>query len=70
MVIYDPAAEQTLSASTHHMNVDYNAYEGKRVRGKVRTVLSRGKVIIDNGAYTGHAGHGAFLPRGVTQYLG
>ncbi|MFE9412263.1 dihydropyrimidinase [Streptomyces sp. NPDC006704] len=70
VVIYDPAAEQTLSASTHHMNVDYSAYEGKRVRGKVRTVLSRGEVIIDNGTYTGHAGHGAFLPRGVTQYLG
>ncbi|MEU3372304.1 dihydropyrimidinase [Streptomyces sp. NPDC006660] len=70
VVIYDPAAEQILSASTHHMNVDYSAYEGKRVRGKVRTVLSRGEVIIDNGTYTGHAGHGAFLPRGVTQYLG
>ncbi|MET9364784.1 dihydropyrimidinase [Streptomyces sp. NPDC006632] len=70
VVIYDPAAEQTLSASTHHMNVDYSAYEGKRVRGKVRTVLSRGEVIIDNGRYTGRAGHGAFLPRGTTQYLG
>ncbi|MFG2723472.1 dihydropyrimidinase [Streptomyces sp. NPDC048416] len=70
VVIYDPAAEHTLSASAHHMNVDYSAYEGKRVTGQVRTVLSRGEVIIDNGRYTGHAGHGAFLPRGVTQYLG
>ena len=69
VVIYDPRAEQVLSAETHHMNVDYNAYEGKRVTGKVRTVLSRGRVVVDGGEYLGHAGHGRFLPRDTCQYL-
>lgn len=69
IVIYDPNAEQVLSAQTHHMNVDYNPYEGKRVTGKPRTVLSRGEVIVDSGEYSGRAGRGRFLPRGTCQYL-
>lgn len=70
VVIYDPRATQVLSAETHHMNVDYSAYEGKTVTGQVETVLSRGEVVIDQRTYTGHAGHGVFLPRGLCQYLG
>ena len=70
IVIYDPHATQTLSAETHHMNVDYSAYEGKTVTGQVETVLSRGEVVVDQRKYVGHAGHGAFVPRGLCQYLG
>lgn len=69
VVLYDPGAEQVLSAETHHMNVDYSAYEGKRITGKVRTVLSRGEVILDDGEYAGRAGRGRFLPRGTCEYL-
>ncbi|MFF5285012.1 dihydropyrimidinase [Streptomyces sp. NPDC013171] len=70
VVIYDPHTAQTLSAETHHMNVDYSAYEGKTVTGQVETVLSRGEVVVDQRKYVGHAGHGAFVPRGLCQYLG
>ncbi|MFG3409640.1 dihydropyrimidinase [Streptomyces sp. NPDC048142] len=70
VVIYDPHATQVLSAGTHHMNVDYSAYEGRTVTGQVETVLSRGEVVVDQRKYAGHAGHGAFLPRGLCQYLG
>ncbi|MEU7292672.1 dihydropyrimidinase [Streptomyces exfoliatus] len=70
VVIYDPYATQVLSAETHHMNVDYSAYEGKTVTGQVETVLSRGEVVVDQRKYVGHAGHGAFVPRGLCQYLG
>ncbi|RPK89231.1 dihydropyrimidinase [Streptomyces sp. ADI98-10] len=70
VVIYDPHATQVLSAETHHMNVDYSAYEGKTVTGQVETVLSRGEVVVHQRKYVGHAGHGAFLPRGLCQYLG
>lgn len=70
VVIYDPAAEQTLSAETHHMNVDYSVYEGKRITGRVETVLSRGEKVIDRRTYTGRAGHGQYTPRGLCQYLG
>ncbi|TQF01354.1 dihydropyrimidinase [Kitasatospora acidiphila] len=69
VVIYDPGAEQTISAATHHMNVDYSAYEGQRIRGAVRTVLSRGTVVLDDGRWLGRAGHGRFLRRGTCQYL-
>jgi dihydropyrimidinase len=69
IVVYDPDAEQVLSARTHHMNVDYSAYEGKRIAGKVRTVLSRGEVLIDDGQYLGRPGHGRYLPRSTCDYL-
>ncbi|GHA75474.1 dihydropyrimidinase [Streptomyces termitum] len=69
VVIYDPHATQVLSAETHHMNVDYSAYEGKTVTGQVETVLSRGEVVIDGRKYTGRAGHGTFVPRATCQYL-
>ncbi|MDT9691443.1 dihydropyrimidinase [Streptomyces sp. P9(2023)] len=69
VVIYDPHAVQTLSAETHHMNVDYSAYEGKTVTGQVETVLSRGELVIDQRKYVGRAGHGVFTPRSTCQYL-
>ncbi|MFD2396332.1 dihydropyrimidinase [Prauserella oleivorans] len=69
IVIYDPTAEQTISAATHHMAVDYSAYEGLRITGKVETVLSRGRVVVDRGEYHGSAGHGRFLSRDLCQYL-
>jgi dihydropyrimidinase len=69
IVLYDPHAEQVLSAATHHMNVDYSAYEGRRITGQVDTVFSRGELVIDQRTYTGHAGHGQYLPRTTCQYL-
>ncbi|HEX4831134.1 MAG TPA: dihydropyrimidinase [Trebonia sp.] len=69
IVIYDPGAAQVISAATHHMNVDYSAFEGMAVTGRVVTTLSRGRVIVDGGTFTGSAGHGQFLPRGLNQYL-
>ncbi|MFB7244447.1 dihydropyrimidinase [Streptomyces populi] len=69
VVIYDPGAEQTLSAETHHMNVDYSAYEGRRVTGRVETVLSRGEAVITDREFTGRAGHGVYTPRSTCQYL-
>jgi dihydropyrimidinase len=50
LVVFDPAAEQTVSATAHHMNIDYSIYEGMRLTGAVRTVLSRGEVIVDREA--------------------
>ncbi|WP_369203950.1 dihydropyrimidinase [Streptomyces sp. PU-14G] len=69
VVLYDPHAEQTLSAQTHHMNVDYSAYEGRTLTGRVVTVLSRGETVIDRRTYTGRAGRGQYVPRGICQFL-
>jgi dihydropyrimidinase len=65
IVVFDPDREQTISAATHHMNVDYSAYEGRRVKGVVETVLSRGRVVVENGEFKGRAGGGQFLKRGT-----
>ena len=43
------------------MKVDYNPYEGREVQGVSETVISRGKVIVENGKFVGRAGAGAFL---------
>jgi len=63
IVIFDPNEEMTISAATHHMNVDYSAYEGMKVKGVTKTVLSRGRVVIDDGKYVGKHGDGQFLKR-------
>jgi dihydropyrimidinase len=65
IVIFDPNREQTISAATHHMRVDYSAYEGWRVRGATETVLSRGRVIVENNEFKGKAGAGRFIKRGT-----
>ncbi len=65
IVIFDPDEEMTISAKTHHMRVDYSAYEGMKVRGVTKTVLSRGVVVIDEGQYVGRKGHGSYLKRGL-----
>jgi dihydropyrimidinase len=67
LVVYDPNARHTISASTHHMNVDYSCYEGREVRGASRYVLSRGKPIVENGTYNGAKGDGRFLRRASSQ---
>jgi dihydropyrimidinase len=63
LVVFDPNKKQTLSAKTHHMKVDYSPYEGREVTGMADTVLSRGRVIIENGKFTGKPGAGSFLKR-------
>jgi dihydropyrimidinase len=65
LVIFDPNEEMTISAKTHHMNVDYSCYEGMKVRGVTKTVLSRGELVIEEGKYVGRPGRGQFLKRGL-----
>jgi dihydropyrimidinase len=69
IVIYDPLVEHTLSVATHHMNIDYSAWEGMTVVGKADTVISRGQVIVEDDQYVGRKGHGKFQKRGLSQYL-
>ncbi len=69
IVVFDPDATHTISAKTHHMWVDYSPYEGMEITGKVETVLSRGKTIIENGEYLGEPGDGRYLRRASNQYL-
>ena len=69
VVIYDPAAQTRISVATHHMNMDYSAWEGWEIAGRVDTVISRGEVISRGGEYYGRPGRGRFLRRGLSEYL-
>ena len=70
IVIYDPAGRTEIGIDKkHHMNMDHAAWEGFDIDGHVDTVLSRGKVVIDNDEYLGSKGHGQYLKRGMNQYL-
>jgi len=63
IVIFDPQKKVRLSQKTLHMKVDYNPYEGREVVGATATVISRGRVIIDDGKFVGRAGSGSFIKR-------
>jgi dihydropyrimidinase len=67
IVIFDPKKKMTISAKTHHMNVDYNCYEGMQVQGAAETVLSRGSLVVEDYAYVGKPGSGQFLRRSTVQ---
>lgn len=63
IIIIDPNKEHTLSAKTHHMNIDYSAYEGWKVKGKVTTVVMRGNVAVENETLKIKKGFGKFVKR-------
>jgi dihydropyrimidinase len=63
IVIWDPEKKLTISAKTHHMNVDYSMFEGKKIKGNAETVLSRGEVIVKDNKFKGKAGRGQFVKR-------
>lgn len=63
IVVFDPEAETVLRAKSLHMNVDYNPYEGRRVKGVSETVLLRGEVIVEKQGFSGKAGRGQYLRR-------
>ncbi|ASK62442.1 dihydropyrimidinase [Virgibacillus phasianinus] len=63
IVIFDPNRERTLSVDTHHMNVDYNPFEGMKVIGEPISVLSRGEFVIRDKQFVGNPGEGNYLKR-------
>jgi dihydropyrimidinase len=63
LVIFDPSEEQVISVKTHHMRVDYSMFEGIQIKGVAKTVLSRGRPVIDAGQFVGRPGSGQFLRR-------
>src|SRR5262245_2945708 len=65
LVVFDPNRTFTLAAKTLHMKVDYNPYEGRQVTGATDTVLSRGRLVIEDGKFVGRAGAGSFLKRSI-----
>jgi dihydropyrimidinase len=63
VVIIDPQRTTTIRHAMLHDNADYSPYEGFICQGAIRQTLSHGRVIFDNGTFTGIAGQGRFLRR-------
>ncbi|MCC8436685.1 dihydropyrimidinase [Brevibacillus sp. M2.1A] len=63
IVLFDPNLKRTISVETHHMNVDYNPFEGMVVNGDIISVLSRGSFVIRDQQFFGQAGAGRFVKR-------
>ena len=68
ILVYDPNRRRTISAATHHMDVDYSIFEGFDIQGTSDVVMSRGTVLVRDGAWVGPANHGRFLRRDVTNF--
>lgn len=79
IVIYDPQGHTSIglpfdasggpTGKTHHMNMDYSAWEGFAIEGHVDVTISRGRVLVAEGQYHGSKSHGQFVKRGLSQYL-
>ena len=63
IVVWDPEAERTISATTHHQNVDFNIFEGRTVKGIPKYTISRGKVVWDDGELKAVEGAGRYIDR-------
>jgi dihydropyrimidinase len=63
LVVWDPKASKTISAKTQVSVIDYNVFEGQRVKGLPRTTLSRGEIVFHEGELTARPGHGRFVKR-------
>ncbi len=63
IVLWDPKARHTISAKTHHMNTDYNIFEGYKVKGKPTQVFVRGHQVVDGDTWLGSQGQGKFIKR-------
>lgn len=60
VLIWDPKTKRTISAKTHHMNVDNNVFEGMEIEGAPRYVFSRGVKVAEGQTFTGRKGQGIF----------
>ena len=65
LVLWDPTSSRTISAATHHQNIDYNVFEGRTVTGINTHTISQGKVVWDNGDLRAERGVGRYLPRSL-----
>ena len=63
LVVWDPEGTRTISARTHHQNVDFNIFEGMTVKGVASHTISRGKVVWADGKLDAVRGAGRYVPR-------
>src|SRR5579864_4795890 len=67
IAIWDPERQVTVSAAQIHDNVGYTPYEGRVVTGWPVSVISRGRVAVEDGRLQVARGSGQFLPCGLPE---
>jgi dihydropyrimidinase len=68
LVVWDPAASRTISAKTHHQNVDFNVFEGRTVTGLARSTIANGKLVWHEGSLRAVRGAGRYIKRSLGQH--
>jgi len=63
IVVWDPAARKTISAKTHHQNVDFNIFEGMEVKGLASHTISQGAIVYADGDLRAEKGKGRYIKR-------
>lgn len=65
IVVWDPTGTRTISARTHHQNVDFNIFEGMEVTGRAAATISRGRLVWDGSDLAVEEGAGRYVDRPV-----
>jgi dihydropyrimidinase len=63
IVVWDPEASKTISAKTHHQNIDYNIFEGMTVKGCASHTISQGNLVYADGKLNVKRGAGRYVNR-------
>ena len=63
IVVWDPEKTKTISAKTHHQNIDFNIFEGMEVKGCASHTISAAKVVYANGELKVERGAGRYVNR-------
>ncbi|MBC7133202.1 MAG: dihydropyrimidinase [Roseovarius sp.] len=63
IVVWDPEREKTITAATQVSAIDYNVFEGQKVKGLPRFTITRGHVAATEGTLDSREGHGQFVAR-------
>jgi dihydropyrimidinase len=69
ILVFDPERRWTVSLDGLHMASDYNCWEGWELRGKPRTVILRGTVLVEDERLAGPRDSGRFLPRAIARQV-
>lgn len=63
LLILNPNESEMLTKKNLRSAVDYSVYEGFEVQGKIKKVILRGNVIVENNEFLGEKGQGEFIRR-------
>ncbi|WP_282610460.1 dihydropyrimidinase [Pelagibius sp. Alg239-R121] len=63
VIVWDPKKSRTISAKTHHQNIDFNIFEGMTVTGANTMTMSQGKIVYQDGELRTERGAGRYIDR-------